>query len=103
MVAYHYIIVSAYNNLTIFLSKVPAVHGTIVFKEIKMQGFIISTYVSRWPEWMKQHIEWVKQVKDLCKSNSFSYIHRGKSYIIRDVHGRLGAALTQLPASDEAV
>ncbi|XP_033645603.1 prostaglandin reductase 1-like [Asterias rubens] len=53
--------ISSYNDTAPV--KFPAVHGTIVFKELKMQGFIISTYANRWPEWMKQHIGWVKEGK----------------------------------------
>ena len=47
----------------VFSSAVDAVYGTLVSKEIKMQGFIATTQLARYPEWIKQHIEWINEVK----------------------------------------
>lgn len=53
--------ISTYNDTKPLM--LPAVHGTLVFKEIKMQGFIISTHRHRFPEWIQQHIQWIKEGK----------------------------------------
>ncbi|XP_022082526.1 prostaglandin reductase 1-like [Acanthaster planci] len=53
--------ISQYNDTA--PQKLPPVFGTLVFMEIKMEGFIITTHIKHWPEWTKQHIQWIKEGK----------------------------------------
>lgn len=53
--------ISTYNDTKPLM--VPAVQSTLVFKEIKMEGFIIATHSARYPEWVKQHMQWIQEGK----------------------------------------
>ncbi|XP_071798377.1 prostaglandin reductase 1-like [Asterias amurensis] len=53
--------ISGYNDKAPL--KVPAVQGTLVFKEIKMQGFMIFSHLARYPEWIQRNIGWIKEGK----------------------------------------
>ncbi|XP_038047403.1 prostaglandin reductase 1-like [Patiria miniata] len=53
--------ISSYNDTKPLL--LPAVHGTLIFKEITMRGFIIFSYRDRYPEWVQRNIQWIKEGK----------------------------------------
>ena len=39
-------------------------NGTILFKQLRVEGFIVSRWLTRWPEAFKQLNEWIEKV---CK------------------------------------
>lgn len=58
--------ISVYGNLgmgSATYPKVPAVQPAFVFKQLKMEGFIVSRWLDRWMEGILQMAEWIKEGK----------------------------------------
>ncbi|XP_072386097.1 prostaglandin reductase 1-like isoform X1 [Diabrotica undecimpunctata] len=53
--------IANYNDTTRAVA--PVVQPSIVFKQLKMEGFIATRWENRWMEGIKQNLEWVKQGK----------------------------------------
>ena len=45
-----------------FLSTVPAPTGFFVMKQLKVEGFMVFTWLPRWPEAFKELSQWIKEV-----------------------------------------
>jgi len=55
--------VSSYNNASNQLVKVPSAQRQFVFKQLKMEGFIVSRWDDRFLEGVKQMAQWIKEGK----------------------------------------
>lgn len=58
--------ISVYGNLgmgSATYPKAPAVQPAFVFKQLKMEGFIVSRWLDRWMEGILQMAEWIKEGK----------------------------------------
>ena len=53
--------ISTYNDTNPTL--VPPVQGTMIHKELKMEGFMVYRWINRWNEGILQMAEWIKDGK----------------------------------------
>ncbi|XP_053607501.1 prostaglandin reductase 1-like [Plodia interpunctella] len=52
--------ISSYNDDVNKLPKATIIQPSLVFKQLKVEGFLVSRWTERWPEAFKQLIEWIK-------------------------------------------
>ncbi|XP_077291532.1 prostaglandin reductase 1-like [Arctopsyche grandis] len=55
--------ISTYNEDISQLPKVSILQPTFVFKQLKMEGFIVNRWNSRWTEGINQNLQWIKEGK----------------------------------------
>ncbi|XP_038047423.1 prostaglandin reductase 1-like isoform X2 [Patiria miniata] len=53
--------ISVYNDTKPLM--LPAIHGTLISKEITMTGFRVVSYRDRYPEWIQRNIQWINEGK----------------------------------------
>lgn len=53
--------ISAYNDKT--PSMAPVCEPAFVFKQLKMEGFLVGRWMSRWMEGLSQMTKWIQEVK----------------------------------------
>ncbi|XP_049949184.1 prostaglandin reductase 1-like [Schistocerca serialis cubense] len=53
--------ISSYNSTEI--PTAPILQPAMIFKELKMEGFLVKRWLDRWDEGIKQNIQWIKQGK----------------------------------------
>ena len=41
----------------------PAIQGAMAFKQLKMEGFIVTRWGNRWMEGIEQNLKWVQEGK----------------------------------------
>lgn len=64
--------ISLYNDTTPTL--VPCVEPAMVFKQLKMEGFLIHRWTNRFQEGMSQMLTWIQEVSLSFKSFLFSFL-----------------------------
>jgi len=55
--------ISSYNNARGDLPKASIIQPAVVFQQLTMRGFIVTSWLDRWNEGIKQNQEWVKEGK----------------------------------------
>lgn len=50
-------------KVTYVVFLVSILQPTFVFKQLKMEGFIVNRWISRWTEGINQNLEWIKEGK----------------------------------------
>lgn len=53
--------ISSYNDIT--LPKVSIVQPAIVFKELKVEGFLVHRWLDRWQEGINENLKWLNEGK----------------------------------------
>jgi prostaglandin reductase 1 len=53
--------ISAYNDKT--PSMAPVCEPAVVSKQLKMEGFLVGRWMSRWMEGLSQMTKWIQEVK----------------------------------------
>jgi len=59
--------ISAYNADLTKLPQAPVIQPSMVFKELTMEGFVVTRWQSRWNEGIEQNMQWIKQGKLVYK------------------------------------
>ena len=57
--------ISTYNDKTPTLA--PSCEGAFVFKQLKMEGFLVHRWTSRWMEGLSQMAKWIQEVEWLIR------------------------------------
>ncbi|XP_030753536.1 prostaglandin reductase 1-like [Sitophilus oryzae] len=52
--------ISGYNDSN---AKASIIQGTITTQQLRLQGFLVSSYIDRWPEAFEQNLKWIKEGK----------------------------------------
>ena len=55
--------ISVYNDDPVNPTVSPCVEPNMVFKELKMEGFLVHRWVLRWPEATVAMVKWISEVK----------------------------------------
>lgn len=55
--------ISAYNADLTKLPQAPIVQPSMVFKQLKMEGFVVSRWQSEWEKGIEQNLKWIKEGK----------------------------------------
>lgn len=55
--------ISSYNSTYAEWPKVPHVQPDFVFKQLKMEGFIVMRWLDRWMEGILQNLKWISEKK----------------------------------------
>nr|CAD7581225.1 unnamed protein product [Timema californicum] len=55
--------ISAYNNDPSKLARAPILQPSMVFKQLKMEGFLVTRWSDRLFEGIKQNLQWIKEGK----------------------------------------
>ena len=54
--------ISTYNDKTGEPTMAPSVEGTFIFKQLKMEGFLVHRWLDRWMEGLSQMAKWIQEV-----------------------------------------
>lgn len=54
--------ISTYNDKTGEATTAPCVEGTFIFKQLKMEGFLVHRWLDRWMEGLSQMAKWIQEV-----------------------------------------
>ncbi|XP_065561766.1 prostaglandin reductase 1-like [Artemia franciscana] len=74
--------ISVYNDDPKNPTLVPAVQPAMVFKELKMEGFLVSRWVNRWQEGLKQMSQWIQEGKiKYEETETFGFENTPKAFI----------------------
>jgi len=55
--------ISGYNADVSDMPKATIIQGFVAFKQLSMQGFIVTRWADRWEEGIKQNLQWIKEGK----------------------------------------
>ena len=59
--------ISTYNDKTGEPTVVPCCEGAFVFKQLKMEGFLVHRWMNRWMEGLTQMTKWIQEVDGKTK------------------------------------
>lgn len=54
--------ISTYNDEMSVPTMAPACEGTFIFKQLKMEGFLVHRWLNRWMEGLAQMSQWIREV-----------------------------------------
>ena len=54
--------ISLYNDDPAAPSVAPCAEPTFIFKQLKMEGFLVSRWMDRWLEGLSQMMKWIQEV-----------------------------------------
>jgi len=57
--------ISTYNDKTGEPATAPCCEGAFVFKQLKMEGFLVHRWMNRWMEGLAQMTKWIQEVSIL--------------------------------------
>ena len=59
--------ISVYNDDPVSPTVAPCAEPAFVFKQLKMEGFLVHRWLDRWMEGLAEMIQWIKDVKLILK------------------------------------
>jgi len=55
--------ITGYNSDLSNLPKAPIIQGSVVFKQLKMEGFVVTRWIDRWQEGIHANLKWIQEGK----------------------------------------